>query len=176
MAKPKIKTGANVPHKALHSRISYLYQAAAYLSTQAQHSVPPPQNETTTPNIRQETQPNASAINRVSDATSPVKKSLSASNALSRKMISDLKTVSLKIQVRLSPAFKHSMCKRCDALLIEGSTCTTEIENKSKGRKKPWADIMVRKCTNCGCKKRYPINTDRQQRRPFRIDKGAGGG
>jgi ribonuclease P protein subunit RPR2 len=63
---------------------------------------------------------------------------------------------------------KHSICKNCDTMLIDGSTCTNEVENKSKGGKKRWADVLVRKCNTCGLEKRFPIGAERQKRRPHR--------
>lgn len=166
MAKAKTTSGANVPHRALCSRISYLYQAAAYLATQAQPAPSPPVIA-----------PNNDAKS-LSPETSgpPTNPDLQHAHALPRKMISDLRDVSLKMQIRLSPAMKHTMCKRCDTLLVDGATSTTEVENKSKGGKKPWADVVVRKCCNCGCERRYPANTDRQTRRPHRVSKAANGG
>jgi ribonuclease P protein subunit RPR2 len=155
MAKGKTSKGAgSVPNKALHSRVSYLYQAAAYLATQQQHS-------TTIPT---ESEPQ--------DAQSTAKTGNIQENSYldpaSRRLISDLRAVSHKIQMRVSPAVKHSICKNCDSMLIDGSTCTNEVENKSKGGKKRWADVLVLKCNTCGFEKRFPVGADRQTRRPQR--------
>jgi ribonuclease P protein subunit RPR2 len=143
MAKTK---PTSVPNKVLHSRINYLYQAASYLSTQQQHSN----------SLQSQLKPNSQQYdNSVSYA--------SASNQL----VSDLKAVSLKAQIRMSPAMKQAICKSCNTILVEGSTCSTEIKNKSKGRRKPWADVLVRKCNICGTSKGYPAAIQ-QKRRPHR--------
>jgi ribonuclease P protein subunit RPR2 len=156
MAKGKASKGAgSVPNKALHSRVSYLYQAAAYLATQQQHSTTIP-----TGSEPQGAQPTAKTEN--------ILRGNSYLDPASRRLISDLRAVSHKIQMRISPAIKHSVCKNCDSMLIDGSTCTNEVENKSKGAKKPWADVLVRKCNTCGFEKRFPIGADRQKRRPQR--------
>jgi ribonuclease P protein subunit RPR2 len=60
---------------------------------------------------------------------------------------------------------KHSICKNCDTMLTDGSTCSIEVENKSKGGKKPWADVLVRKCNTCGFTRRYPMAAKRQKRK-----------
>jgi ribonuclease P protein subunit RPR2 len=150
MAKAKTSKGAgSVPNKALHSRVSYLYQAAASLATQQQHSrVITTQNGQSTETTVNDPQ-----------TESPLKPA-------SRRLVSDLRSVSLKVQMRMSPAMKHSICKNCDTMLIDGSTCTNEVENKSKGGKKQWADVLVRKCNTCGFEKRFPIGAERQKRRP----------
>jgi ribonuclease P protein subunit RPR2 len=154
MAKPK--TGV-VPNKSLHSRVSYLYQAAAYLASQQQHSTastndaqPREAKDTTMANIELEN------------------KSEQNSQAAARHLISDLRAVTLKVQLRMSPAMKHSLCKNCDTMLIDGTTCSNEVENRSKGGKKPWADVLVRKCNTCGSARRFPLAAERQKRRPHR--------
>ena len=75
---------------------------------------------------------------------------------LSRLYVSQMRGVSLKSQHRLPPAFKRSFCKRCDTLLEPDLTCTEEIQNESRERKKPWADVLVIHCTACGAEKRFP--------------------
>ncbi|POS84724.1 hypothetical protein EPUL_004530 [Erysiphe pulchra] len=86
----------------------------------------------------------------------------------SRRLASELRAVSLKTQIRLSPHVKHSICKTCSTILIDGSTCSNLIENNSKGGKKPWADILVKRCYTCDSVKRFPISAQRQERREVR--------
>jgi ribonuclease P protein subunit RPR2 len=154
MAKAKAGT---VQNKALYSRVSYLYQAATYLATQQQHS---------------RTSTGSSQTENGKDLNTPdvelERPSGQALQAASRHLITDLRTVSLKAQLRMSPAMKHSICKNCDTMLIDGSTCTSEVENRSKGGKKPWADVLVRKCNICGFARRFPVAAERQKRRPLR--------
>ncbi|KAF3078045.1 hypothetical protein TWF569_003050 [Orbilia oligospora] len=80
----------------------------------------------------------------------------SSSIGLSRYYTSHLLSVSRKSVQRLSPAVKHTICKRCSSLLLPGITSTTRVENKSKNGKKPWADVVVVTCGFCGCTKRFP--------------------
>lgn len=170
MGKAKPPKGTNVPHKALHSRLSYLYQAATYLSAQEKSAtalaIPTP------PPI-----PSQAQLKKTGDqddqSQAPAKPLPASSQFLPRQLLSDLRTVSLKMQIRLAQGMKHAICKRCDALLVDGSTCATKVENKSKNGKKPWADVLVRTCNNCGCEKRFPVNADRQPRRPNRVTKAA---
>ena len=159
MAKVKTSKGVSgVTNKALHSRVSFLYQAAAYLATrepQCQNS-----NSVDRTGLHKD-------VLTVSQTTSQDDIKL-PSQALSRRCISDLRAVSLKTQIRLSPSMKRSICKRCDIMLIDGSTCASEIENKSKGGRKPWANILVRRCKSCGYERRFPCEAKRQARRPHR--------
>ena len=74
----------------------------------------------------------------------------------------------MKSQIRLSPAIKRSLCKRCDALLVSGSDSTSRLENKSRGGKKPWADVLVVTCNSCGTVKRFPVGAKRQSKRAER--------
>lgn len=160
----KIKTskgGAGVPNRALYSRVSYLYQAAAYLATREQLR---PTNQCTEPVELQDA--STSSIGEVSTIVARDPKSLLQKSP--RRLLSDLRSVSLKAQIRLSPSMKHSICKRCDTMLIDGSTCIKVVENKSKEGRKPWADVLVQICQNCGCEKRFPLMAKRQPRRPCR--------
>ena len=153
MAKPK--TG--VPNKSIHSRVSYLYHAAAYLATRQQH------NGTSTNDSQPRGGKDVTMTNiKLSTATDQ------PPQAAARHLISHLREVSLKVQLRMSPAMKNSTCKNCDTMLIEGSTCSSEVENRSKGRKKPWADVLVQKCKICGSIRRFPLAAARQKRRPHR--------
>jgi ribonuclease P protein subunit RPR2 len=146
----KGKTG--VPNKSLHSRVSYLYQASTYLASQKQ-------SETGT---KHEKEGDKAACR--ADASDSAK----GFPAAARLLVKDLRAVSQKIQLRMSPAMKHSICKNCDTMLIEGDTCTSEVENRSRGGGKPWADVLVLKCNVCGSARRFPMAAQRQKRRPYR--------
>ncbi|KAI1755757.1 RNAse P Rpr2/Rpp21/SNM1 subunit domain-containing protein [Xylaria castorea] len=138
----KTKATGSVPNKHLYSRLSYLHQAAALLGSQVEN----------THGSKSEPPP-ASDQTRLK---------------LARHLLTDLRATSLKCQIRLSPAMKHSICKFCDTLLIEGETSTSVVENKSKHGKKPWADVLVVKCNVCYGAKRFPVQAPRQKRRPQR--------
>jgi ribonuclease P protein subunit RPR2 len=158
----KAKPGS-IPNKTLHSRVSYLYQAAAYLATQTQqqHS----EISKTLPDTENGKDNDTSNTESEKLADRPL---LSAA----RHLVTDLRGVALKAQLRISPTMKHAICKNCDAFLIDDSTSTSKVENNSKGAKKPWADVLVRKCNTCGFEKRFPLTPERQKRRPHRMLKG----
>lgn len=153
----KVKS-MNVPNKSLHSRVSFLYQAATYFATHE----PQPQ--------RQQQHANPDLENQQSPRTDTVSPDTSAEvcRTASRHLASDLRSVSLKMQIRMSPEMKHSMCNNCNTMLVVGSTCSERIENHSRGRRKPWADVLVRGCRICGIEKRFPVGARRQKRRPHR--------
>lgn len=168
MAKVKAPKGANIPNKAIYSRVSYLYQAAAYLATQSEQPATSGGQKIEESVAIQALGPNF-AIQVPTSDTVHVPSSLS--QYIPRQLLSDLRAVSLKTQIRLSPAIKHSICKCCNSFLVDGSTCTQEIENRSKNGKKPWADVLIRKCKNCGYERRFPVAHDRQTRRISRAFK-----
>ncbi|GAW15485.1 hypothetical protein ANO14919_048970 [Xylariales sp. No.14919] len=155
----KTKTGGSVPNKHIYSRLSYLHQAAAVLGSQVgnAHDF---KSAFLTPGNFEDQGELSNAQNR------PTADQLRLN--LARRLLTDLRATSLKSQVRLSPAIKHTICKFCDTLLIEGETSTSVVENKSKQGKKPWADVLVVKCNTCGQVKRFPVQCSRQKRRPER--------
>ncbi|KAL8387249.1 hypothetical protein RB595_010047 [Gaeumannomyces hyphopodioides] len=174
----KRKVGNGVQNRPTYTRISFLYQAAALLASSRQ----------------QQQQQQQSAKNPVSDfadrpapekhdgQTGPVDGAGLGGpsqdeekhdyhrqlEGMSRRLLSDLRSVSLKSQIRLSPGLKRTVCKFCDTLLVEGRSCTSAVENKSRGARKPWADVLVITCGTCGLAKRFPVAAPRQKRRPFR--------
>jgi ribonuclease P protein subunit RPR2 len=83
---------------------------------------------------------------------------------LSRVYASHMRGVSLKTQTRLSVPVKRSFCKRCDTSLIPEVSCTQKIRNESRGRKKPWADVLVIRCLVCGTEKRFPQTEKRSKK------------
>ncbi|TRX98397.1 hypothetical protein FHL15_000471 [Xylaria flabelliformis] len=137
----KTKAAGSVPNKHLYSRLSYLHQAATFLGSQVGNT------------HHFESESPAADQSRLQ---------------LARHLLTDLRATSLKSQIRLSPAMKHTICKFCDTLLIEGETSTSIVENKSKHGKKPWADVLVIKCNACHGVKRFPVQAQRQKRRPQR--------
>ncbi|KAH8597941.1 RNAse P Rpr2/Rpp21/SNM1 subunit domain-containing protein, partial [Bisporella sp. PMI_857] len=153
--KPKTK----VPNSALHSRASYLHQAARYLASQSG------QNE----GCGKKAAGNTNVEYR---EPSPTPNILGVDPALSfqpnaRLLVSNLRNVCGKVLIRMSPDMKQSICKNCDSILIDGRSCSIEIENKSNGGMKPWADVLVRTCVSCGYAKRIPLG-ERQKRRTQR--------
>jgi len=165
--------------KHLHSRISYLYQAATYLAEasgreQARNSSPEiGDSARNKQSVRSATSNPPIDVDRTavpSNTNGPVNDKaddylVSKSPALTRRLLGHLRAVSLKGQIRLSPAMKHSICKRCDLLLVPGSSATLYIENRSRGGKRSWADVLVMTCTACGTARRFPVEAKRQPRR-----------
>lgn len=142
MAKSK---NDGVPNRHLFTRVSYLHQAACHLAT------------------RRPDEPKSGKDEQVKEDNNDT-----VSQNMARLLVEDLRAVSRKVLIRPTPAMKRIMCKICDTVLVEGRTCFTTVENQSKGGKKPWADVMAMKCGVCGHIKRFPINSPRQKRRPYR--------
>ncbi|EHK22443.1 uncharacterized protein TRIVIDRAFT_18886, partial [Trichoderma virens Gv29-8] len=151
MAKAKANPG--IQNRHIYTRASYLYQAASYLANCAQQTKPQTKSE------------NPQHDDKLSSASKRDRKALIN---LSHQVVSDMRSVSLKAQIRQSPSIKQTICKYCDAILIEGKTCHSAVENLSKGGRKPWADVLVTRCDTCGNTKRYPVSAPRQKRRSLR--------
>lgn len=180
----KSKAQKGPQQKHLHSRISYLFQAATYLADinskaktctsssdedgQNIHSEKSAVSDVYS-NKSHQIMPAASEYQPVGTTASKADKIPQFSGAgPSRRLLAHLRAVSLKGQVRLSPKMKHSICKRCDLLLVPGSSATLVMENKSRGGKKPWADVLVITCMSCGTPKQFPVGAKRQSRKAER--------
>ncbi len=178
MAKSKSHKPLCIPQKHLHSRISFLYQAATYLaSVQSTEVTPTPAVDVSgglglcsvevDPSTSEPTTTTVSSV-PVGDcgASYPdLPASSIRESAPSRQLLSHLHAVSRKAQISLSPKIKHSICKRCHTLLVTGSNCHETLENLSRGSRKPWADVMVRRCLTCGTEKRTPTRMKRQAKK-----------
>ncbi|KAK0733614.1 RNAse P Rpr2/Rpp21/SNM1 subunit domain-containing protein, partial [Lasiosphaeria miniovina] len=156
----KGKSNGGVQNRAIYSRVSFLQQAAVFLALSRSPSPLPPQPPSVSPRHSSTGSAPASLIDSVS-----VPGPSFSLHGVSRRLATDLRSMSLKTRIRLSPALKQTICKFCDSILVEGETCTSSIENKSKGGNKPWADVLVRKCHTCGRERRYPVHAARQRRK-----------
>lgn len=160
MAKAKAGSKSDGSGKQRHikARISYLYRAAGLLAELSKNNKADEKSE-------------EAAIKKGDCAdvpSGPLKGSDPSSYPTSRHLTSQLRSVSLKSQVRLDGEIKHHVCKRCSTLLLEGRTSQTVIENHSRDRRKPWADVKVVKCRFCGVPKRFPVGMSRQRNRSER--------
>ncbi|KAI5464156.1 RNAse P Rpr2/Rpp21/SNM1 subunit domain-containing protein [Mariannaea sp. PMI_226] len=153
MAKAKGPPG--VQNRHIYNRASYLYQAAAYLASQHDPSI------SANPKL-----PSAGKDEHSVPTQNPTGNSTLQN--MSRQMISSMRAVTQKSQIRQSPALKRTICKYCDTLLVEGRTCSSTVENASKGGRKPWADVLRIQCKTCGKFKRFPIGAMKQKRRALR--------
>ena len=186
MTSNKGKAKGGLQQKYIHSRISYLFQAATYLAETGRKVQQCESNHKADDQIvnkhREESAISEEAPSRRSPhAVLPSQDDQGAGttteadstpriqdDGLSRQLFAHLRAVSLKSQIRISPKIKHSICKRCDQLLVPGCSSTTYVENKSRKGKKPWADVLVITCVACGTTKRFPVGAKRQLRREKR--------
>lgn len=157
MAKAKGKGGGGVQNRAIYSRISFLQQAAVLLSA-------------TGPATSFHQQSGLQDVSGATQAKTTGPNLTHPLQGLGRQLVTDLRSVSLKTRIRLSPAIKQTICRYCDSVLIEGETCTSTVENRSKGGRKPWADVLVRKCHSCQRERRYPVNASRPKKKTQRGD------
>lgn len=171
MAKKKVP---GVPNKATYCRLSFMYQAASFLAAESAN-----QSQRSEQTASQKKDPgihmgvDSNNINQPNADEHQHRRAATQTRNMSHRLLSDFRSVSLKSQIRVSPAMKRTVCKFCDTLLVEGQTCTSTVENASKGGRKPWADVLVIKCHTCHHAKRFPVDAPRQQRRPLRAAKEA---
>lgn len=152
----KLKGAAGVQNRHMYSRISYLHQAASYLATS------------------QATKATGGESKQKDDSSNYNKNHEMVTQRMARRLLSDMRAISHKTQTRVAASLKQTVCKSCDTLLVEGETCTATVENPSRWSKKPWADLLVRRCNSCGFVKRYPIQAPRQKRSVLRKREAAG--
>lgn len=169
MGKAKsLKEGKNAKNAKSHfkARMEFLDKAANYLQAASTATVPVSVPEPTKAAERdvQKTRDREAGEHMVPEHTlntsakqvvrSETNKKTLAN--ISRVYISHMRGVSLKTLTRLPIPTKRSFCKRCETPLTSGVSSSQEIQNASRGRKKPWADVEVLRCLVCGTEKRFP--------------------
>lgn len=161
----KSKETKGVANRHLYSRISYLHQAAQYLANASNNvsmigatqkdALPPQLNDQPTSSNNSKTlSAGYSLPGRESD------RGQTSNQAL--RLSSHLLAVCRRAKVKASCDLKRCICKSCNELLVPGKTAIIRMENKSKGSRKPWADVLVAKCQRCGLERRYPVGQERQ--------------
>ncbi|KAK7204519.1 RNAse P Rpr2/Rpp21/SNM1 subunit domain-containing protein [Myxozyma melibiosi] len=125
------KPQAPVKNRDQYLRASFLYQAAVLMASSADA--------------------NPEVSTKATAATAP----------LSRLYASQMRAVAQKSVLKLDPSIKRTICKRCDSVLIPGSTLSVHVENLSK-KAVPHADVLVHTCKVCGGQKRYPVGQNRE--------------
>lgn len=148
MGKMNTSTPKQPPNAQLFARLSHLYRASSAFATSDAGTTDP------------------------SSATAAT----AATANLSRFYLSHLRSIAMKSVIRLDPSIKRKICKRCDAFLVPGVSCTECIENKSKDGKKPWADVLIVECGACGAVKRFPVGMDERRAQKRRALKLSGNG
>lgn len=171
MAKAKAQKEGKNAKGHLKARLEYLQRAAKYLHNTAidqsrANTIADGDGDVKTGPAEQPLTRPAVTCNNSNAATvhenkQPAKKPLIN---LARVSVSQMRGVSLKTQTRLPVPVKRSFCKKCDTLLTPEVSCKHELQNASRGRKKPWAEVLVVRCVVCGTEKRFP-RTDRRSRK-----------
>ena len=141
-----------IPNRALYSRINYLYQAGSYLASVSTR-IPSSQHRGKTTQDRQEDGIHQDERLDKCDIQDIAMKDVSSRNLgntqnpqpagtpsadgppspkprnllpLSRHLITGMRRVALKTQIRLDPSVKRTVCKYCDTVIIPGSESPLE--------------------------------------------------
>lgn len=170
------KGGAGVAQKHLHSRISFLYQASNYFNALSeshshstkQYNLASEQDESSKRNLAEATYSEKGAENANPSIATPTMPNHLKGSGLSRHMSYQMRAISLKSQIKLTPEVKRTVCKGCESLLVPGQSCTEDVENSSRNGSKPWADVLVVRCNACCMEKRYPTGAKRQTEKTTR--------
>lgn len=79
---------------------------------------------------------------------------------LSRALARNVDLVSKKTVLKLTPAMKRTICKKCHTNLIPGINMKIRIENLSKKQLEK-SQVLVHQCNNCLEQKRFPIGKNK---------------
>ena len=168
MPKKNGQKGPEGPNqKHLHSRVSYLFQATTFLanvkaSSRLESHGRNPARDSMDEGVSEDKQIDDSLQEKASNIDGLKNPTLSC------RLLAQAGAISQKSQIRLAPAMKNSICKRCNVILTPGSSASTRLENHSRNGKKSWADVLVVTCAVCQTAKRYPIGAKHQVKKKDR--------
>ncbi|KAL8895217.1 MAG: hypothetical protein Q9192_003778, partial [Flavoplaca navasiana] len=177
----KGKKDARTTRKPVDARVSYLYQAAKYfagvkLDNQSNVTGPELDPLEKYQSSRKPTSGaapidgmdvNAKSAETLKKGSSEFSSTYDESNI--RTMLSHLRGISRKGATSVPSTIKRSVCKRCNLLLIDSWNSSKQLENTSRGGKKPWADVLIVTCHACGTAKHFPLGAKRQARKKDRL-------
>lgn len=171
MAKSKAEGVKKVANRYLYARLSYLQQAVQLLSGHSSE----------TPSLQEISKIHQDRLSRGEGVENPKIDIEGTSTStpvftsiglpLVHELSSHIRAIAQKSVIRLSSDLKRSICGRCSAALIDGSTCTTRMENKSRNGRKPRADVLVITCIACQMEKRFPVGQPRTSKVRMKVKK-----
>ena len=179
---PEKKGSKKNGSKHLQARVSFLYQSSLYFSTLQQRenrnydgatkldlkqTAHVEDSHTTDKQANVLTSKTPTTTNHISQRG----EGSVQSQSFGRYFVSHLRSVSRKSQIRLSHEVKRSLCKKCNSVLLEGTSADSRLHNASRGGKKRWADVRILRCNSCGAEKRFPIGATKQPRKSKRATK-----
>jgi ribonuclease P protein subunit RPR2 len=133
-------------NKQAYARISYLYQSANFILAKS----------------TAEASSSSKAASTTKETDAVPEDLPTDSKGLPAYYSCLISSTARKTQSHISPELKRTVCKGCSSLLVSGKSATTSVENRSRNGRKPWADVLVIECHQCGMKKRFPVGTKRR--------------
>jgi ribonuclease P protein subunit RPR2 len=189
MTNIKVDGGAKrVPNRHIYARLSFLHQAAQHLANGQHVAEIGPQNpqdsqklhitnaqegvsteEDRNKKVTPDSQSHGPSILNGGRGIPPTKETRPHASGLPRELAAHILSVSRKAKVKLSHEVKRSICRRCTSVLIPGQTAECTTENKSRGSRKAWADVLAVRCLSCGMEKRYAVGAQRVPKQKDRV-------
>jgi ribonuclease P protein subunit RPR2 len=80
-----------------------------------------------------------------------------ANPELARSYLLMARRIAMAARIRMPPAFSRQICRRCNALLVPGTSSRVRV----KPRREPHVVVT---CLGCGSQKRYPLKPTNKER------------
>ncbi|CAL1706383.1 unnamed protein product [Somion occarium] len=139
----------NVTNREILQRMNFLYQAGALLNHIEAGSSKLPTESPEPPAASNH--PTAKLSRKAKKQDRSRKRHPNSCEDLSRNYIQSMKAIGLKTTVRLDPTVKRTLCKKCNIVLIPGSTASIRV-NTSQAH----GNAVVYTCLSCKNWRRIP--------------------
>jgi ribonuclease P protein subunit RPR2 len=77
---------------------------------------------------------------------------------LSSRYIANARKIAMAVKIPLPTLYKRQICKKCNALLVQGNNCRIRIRQKREPH-------VVITCLSCGHKTRIPLKKKKEEKK-----------
>ncbi|CCL98703.1 uncharacterized protein FIBRA_00707 [Fibroporia radiculosa] len=130
----------SVTNRDILQRLNFLYQASAYLHTIAPSPSGKPSNDKVIELSKEQKRERRRKARHPAQTTE-----------LARAYVRSMKIISQKATVRMDPNVKRTLCKKCNTILMPGSTASVRTKPSSTH-----GHSIAYTCVTCGTTRRIP--------------------
>ncbi|OCH93759.1 Rpr2-domain-containing protein [Obba rivulosa] len=144
----------SVTNRDIIQRMNFLYQASAYLNSISPARGPQPSESRIKSLPAQDdtgssqAQPSAGKQKRLEKLRM---RHPTTAHELARSYVKSMRSIGQKTTVKMDPAVKRTLCRKCDVVLIPGATATVRVKTSSSH-----GHIMCYTCMSCKTTRRIP--------------------
>ncbi|EMD37650.1 hypothetical protein CERSUDRAFT_123546 [Gelatoporia subvermispora B] len=144
----------SVTNRDILQRMNFLYQASAYLNSISPSREPQPSQSQDTSTYTPGSVPSSQVGQPAGKRKQPKKLRIrhpTTTHELARSYVDSMRSIGQKTTVKMDPAVKRTLCRKCDVVLIPGVSATVRVKSSSSH-----GHAMSYTCMTCKTIRRIP--------------------